>query len=140
MSNKDNRLSEVLAAYGADPRRWPAADRSELAALIRPESQEWREAAALDRLLATASQPLMPAAASDRLLMKVHGTRNVSARRVFRWSTALPLAASLLLGIYLGAVDSIDPWLPAEETLAADDDADLSGVGEAETYAAENLS
>ena len=54
------RLRDILDAYGADPRRWPAAERDAALALLSG-SEEARalrdEAAALDTLLDTAQVP-----------------------------------------------------------------------------------
>ena len=66
-------------------------------------------------------------------------------RRGLLWRTAaaLPLAASLALGIYLGAKGTLDFMLPTAITggVALNDDApdDLGGVGEADAYAEESL-
>jgi hypothetical protein len=64
-------------------------------------------------------------------------------RSFMRYAAALPLAASLALGIYLGAQGSLDFMLPTAVTgdMALGDDVtdDLGGVSEADAYAAESL-
>lgn len=141
MNGKDKRLRDVLSAYGADAGRWPVADRQDLADPAATPDTAYREALAIDRLLAQASAPEVPPGAEHRLMMKARGRSPVPGRAVPRWTVAVPLAASLLLGIYLGADGSAESWLPPLETAVVDDgDSDLSGVGEAETYAEENVS
>ncbi len=106
----------------------------------------------LDRILASATVPELPAGAEERLLSRLEGetrvvtlpSRRASPAQVLRWTAALPLAASLALGIYLGAMGALDGFLPETVTgeLAAgeDENADLSGVSEAEAYAEEEVS
>ena len=107
-----------------------------------------------DRLLAFATVPDLPPGAVERLLARIEATRTdnvvlfrpAAPRRsaVFRYAAALPLAASLALGIYLGARGTLDFALPAAVTgdvASADDPApDFSGLGEAEQYVEDNLS
>jgi hypothetical protein len=64
-------------------------------------------------------------------------------RSLLRYATALPLAASLALGVYLGARGTLDFMLPAAITgVALNEETidDLGGVSEADDYAAESLS
>jgi hypothetical protein len=65
-------------------------------------------------------------------------------RGPLRYAAALPLAASLALGVYLGAQGALDFMLPTAITggVALNDDApdELGGVGEADAYAEESLS
>ena len=141
MSDESERLRGVLAAYGADPARWPAGDRKDLSHLIDSSEEDYRDARDVDRLLQLASAPDLRSGAGDRVIRHVHALRAAAHRPVLRWTAALPLAASLLLGIYLGGQEDVASWLPGiEQASAADDgDEDLTGVGEAETYAEENL-
>jgi len=106
----------------------------------------------IDRVLATATNPELPDGAMQRLLARLDGADRVVTlpspkpppRSALRWIAALPLAASLALGVYLGAMGSLDDFLPESVTgeLAASegDNADLSGVSEAESYAEEDVS
>jgi len=64
------RLAEVLAAYGADPARWPAAERARLEALVRSDPQLLVEAREIDRVLARAAQPAVPAGAAARCYVR----------------------------------------------------------------------
>lgn len=113
---------------------------------------EAEEARAIDIVLRAASNPQLPAGAKERLLARLEGedrvvilaSRKVKPGPVLRWTAALPLAASLALGVYLGAMGALDGFLPETVTgeLAAGDEenADLSGVSEAEAYAEEDVS
>jgi hypothetical protein len=149
------RLNEVLASYGADPRRWPPEDRQLPEGLMNAEDAEVREALVLDALLATAREPAIPLGAQNRLMQKLqHVPREgnvVAIRRPraapawnFRWLAAVPLAASLALGIYLGAAGSLDSVLPVSVvgtvTAAGDDPGDLSGVSDVEALSEDSVS
>jgi hypothetical protein len=61
-----------------------------------------------------------------------------------RYAAALPLAASLALGVYLGARGTLDFMMPSAITgsVAQTEDVpdELGGVGEADAYAEESLS
>lgn len=131
------RLAAVLEAYGADPARWPAAERASLTALTAADPRAAAlvaEARALDRLLATppARDPtaearlleeIMARAAAtqrpraepghDSAVVDLSSAREARRRAPSRQPSALPaagtwraaglLAASLLVGLYLGA-------------------------------------
>jgi hypothetical protein len=116
------------------------------------------EEAELRAVLALASNPPPPGDAMARLMARIgqepqetnvvpFAPRGPAPRRrslLFRTAAALPLAASLALGVYLGAKGTLDFMLPTAITggVAMNDDApdDLGGVGEADAYAEENLS
>ena len=107
---------------------------------------------AIDIVLKAATNPELPAGAEERLLARLEREDRVvtlasgkaAPGPVLRWTAALPLAASLALGIYLGAMGDLDAFLPETVTgeLAASDEenADLSGISEAEAYAEEDVS
>jgi hypothetical protein len=119
-----DRMHAVLAAYGADPARWPHADR-ELAASL-PDTAlaaALEDARTLDSAMSRASRPVAPAGAAERLIARVDDGANVVqfARRAQaphtrraalpgRLAAMIALAASLALGIYLGASGQAD-WL-----------------------------
>ena len=101
--------------------------------------------AALEKLLARATDPIIPAGAEDRLMATIRGTvqrPNVIALRprprLNRWAIGVPLAASLLLGIYLGTKESFDRYLPDSvmglSLAGATDDDISSGLDDVETY------
>src|SRR3954471_2777469 len=58
-----NRVRDLLGAYGADPRRWPPAERARALLLLGNSAEAavlQREAAALDALLDQAPPPALP--------------------------------------------------------------------------------
>lgn len=115
----------------------------------------------LDTLLAHASRPELPAGARQRLLDRVGAEGMPAASNVipFRrpvqtpaaapvrsrlgWLASLPLAASLALGIYLGAGGTFAGLLPttAYDIIAggsADDS--ITGIEDVESYTEDDLS
>ncbi|MBB5014680.1 hypothetical protein [Rehaibacterium terrae] len=117
------RFADLLAAHGADPRRWPQAERAAALALLAasPEARrQQHEAARLDALL-DAWQP--PAPSPDLRLRLLHAMplpqrAESLLHRLWRelggWRLAAPaLAGALALGIAIGVL------LPAME--AGDD-------------------
>jgi hypothetical protein len=127
-----DRLEALLAAYGADPSRWPKNDR-ELASMLasgHPDiSALLEDARAVDNVLARASRPELPAGAAERLAAKVaevpsnvvslsgHAKQPSRSRQAAMpgrlaaaSALASALAASLALGLYLGASGQGD-WL-----------------------------
>lgn len=112
------------------------------------------EAQEVEAVLSLASRPRLPEGAMDRLMGRIAATpqgakvvafapRAAPARRPFwRYAAALPLAASLALGIWLGASGKMDFMMPSAVTggVALNEDVpvdDLGGVGDA--YAEEGL-
>jgi hypothetical protein len=147
---KGERLEQLLRSYGADKARWPVSERG-----MNAEQSDaiGAEACAIDGILSLASQPELPEGAMTRLMARIEQRpsadvilfrpRPRATGSYFRYAAALPLAASLALGIYLGAMGSLDFMLPVSLTgdLASTEDPadDLGGVGEADAYAEENL-
>lgn len=147
------RLQQVLASYGVDPARWPADERGALQACLDQVPDQLSEAAMIDGLLDLAEGPSLPAGSQTRLLARIAGAaptvilplaRPAARRpRLLPWTAALPLAASLALGIYLGANGEFDSLLPTAitgDSAAGDDDGDLSGVAVVTDYAEEQAS
>ncbi len=124
------RLEQVLAAFGSDPARWPAADRARLVAVISESAaarQRVAEAAALDQVL-DAGGARAPAASEARVRDRLFAAldeeqtsavpsatvvpfqRPAAAARVASpvapprsaWREAMLLAAALLLGVFAG--------------------------------------
>jgi hypothetical protein len=143
-------IERLYAVYGADPGRWPAEARA-LAADRGLLGDPWlaearREAQALDAFLDSASWPETPAGAAGRAVATAlsgserHGEAAEQPRIVAflaarsRWSLPplgrlagpLALAASLVLGFYVGAAGLADDLIPspflAENAAAADTD------------------
>lgn len=117
------RLKQLLAAYGADPARWPESERTEARDLLAgsPEArQELRKAAELDALLDSASMPPPSPALMAAILAKTPGAAQSG------WLASLwpfgPLwkpASALLLAGALGIATGL--WLPSESLLAGSD-------------------
>ncbi|MEI7598780.1 MAG: hypothetical protein WCJ41_05595 [Aestuariivirga sp.] len=98
-------------------------------------------------VLAHASAPQLPAGAMDRLMARIaeepqqakvvhFAPRPRAAPTFWRYAAAVPLAASLALGVWLGANGRMDFMMPSAVTggVALNDDApvdDLGGVGDA---------
>ena len=128
---KRETLARLLAAYGADRTRWPAASRDRFRDLIASDAEAQRlvrEAEALDGLLQAADAS--PAAVSADLVARVMQRAaevprakpmprepadvvDIAARRAARrvpqspgyrseWRAAAVLAASLAFGLYIG--------------------------------------
>ncbi len=94
------RFSDLIAAHGAEPRRWPEADRPEALRFIaaHPEQAETllAEARALDAALEPVRSPAPDASAFTARLM----ARPAFAPAVPRWAG---MAAALALAVGLGA-------------------------------------
>lgn len=93
----------------------------------------------VEAVLQLASVPALPAGAMERLMARVEATPQAVAgraavlprHRLWRYAAAVPLAASLALGAWLGATGHMDVLLSGA---AAGDEAavdDLGGVGDA---------
>lgn len=135
-----DRLQELAAAYGAEPRRWPVAEREAALALLArsPEAREaLARARATDTLLGSLAVRPAPPRLRRQLLAQVP-----AARRTWRqaipslwrdlggWQLAGPaLAAGLALGVGLGV--GLSP-LPAVNGLDEDTLYQLAGL-DAET-------
>ena len=109
---------------------------------------------AVKAVLAHASVPELPAGAMDRLMERI-ATEPQDAKVIaftprqrprsafWRLAAAVPLAASLALGVWLGANGKMDFMMPSAVTggVALNDDAevdDLGGVGDVAAYAEED--
>ncbi len=99
------RFRVLLAAYGAEPEHWPAAERED--ALAFSTAHAWaREAmeaeARLDAALASWRVPGPGAALAGRVAM-IGAMRDTGLRRVRLWRSGLA-AAALATGFAAGAV------------------------------------
>ncbi len=123
-----NRLKQVLAAYGADPARWPdderAALKREIAETGSSELPEWREAREIDAILSSAPEVPVSDRMIDQILMRAQEfpkaevvpfaakpSSVVSTVRRIGLREAVPvgvaLAASLLMGVFAGLDEQI---------------------------------
>ena len=110
------RLKEILNAYGADPRRWPAGESAAAEALIA-ESMDAAtlrdDAAALDMLMDLSTAP----APSPELMARVLAAREPSGWLSVLWpfgpvwqpATAMVAAAVLGVAIGVAAPDIVIP-------------------------------
>ncbi len=100
---------------------------------------------ALEKLLRRATDPAVPAGAEGRLMAAIRAGQQPANVVKFhprpayqRLAIGLPLAASLLLGIYLGSRGTLDRYMPESilgQTVAGATDQDLStGLDDAESY------
>jgi len=104
------RFKVLVEAYGADPARWPEAERV-AALLFAEESEEAREALAqaamFDRVLDAAETQPSTRALEDRILATFSERKTVPVVMTIwgglRWVQAGALAFSLALGLAVGA-------------------------------------
>lgn len=147
--SKGRDPQSLLASYGADRNRWVSAGYG-MGGQGTPEMES--EAQSIDSLLDLASTPDVSEGAVARLLdqLPVASSSNVTPflagrprRSSFMRYATLPLAASLALGVYLGAQGSLDVAFPTSitGTVALGDDSaeDLGGVGDLDAYAEDSV-
>ncbi len=144
------QLEETLNAAGARPSCWPDDRRARLAAFIETDPDAallFAEAKALDRVLACAPKCRLPAGFEADIVSAAlklpqdrgggagtvpgfgNGLRRRSAGESGRspmpapsfWGGAALLAASLILGIYIGVSGNAVPTLRNIELLASND-------------------
>lgn len=99
------RFAEIVAAYGAEPRAWPEAERDAALALCAqsPSAREIRdEAGALDALLADSEAPKADLALESRIMADFRKGRSSSIPFANRAFGAGAIAASLVLGVTAG--------------------------------------
>lgn len=140
------RVRQIIEAYGAEPARWPAAERDQALAMVErtPELTRLREEAGhLDAALDAFAPAIAPPALRDRILARTAGTsqRSPSALdRFLQWLLAgtprerilRPVMASLLPLLVGFALGAFSPANGADEVLVqnalADDVAALAFV------------
>jgi hypothetical protein len=116
------RLTELINAYGSDPRRWPEAERKEAEALLlrSPDARRVQAAArALDDLLDTVA----PTPAGETLRRRIQDRVSPSAPvRQFQswWPQVAALVAAVVLGFLIGATVLPPPTDEALEVEASD--------------------
>jgi hypothetical protein len=137
-------LEQVLERFGSDRTRWPAPVRRDFAGLLASSAEakaRLREAEALDRLLDLAPEPEIDARAlADRIVAAAAAERpavvppearaagaiggRAAARRT-EWPAAALLAASLVLGMFVGLNGAFDTAVaPLVAQVSADADID----------------
>jgi hypothetical protein len=120
------RLSEVVAAYGANPARWPKGERSRLEEAARENPRMLAEAHEIDRVLDQLVERLKDADVVVSIRERVDFSRALLERLpklkllalVGRGSHMLDFNAATDLGIPVSTGISNSPVAPAELTLA----------------------
>ena len=126
-----DRVRELIDAYGALEHRWPAGERARAAALVAGAVSllaYQQEAASLDQLLDQAPQSDIPDYLVDSILAnaarrrartstadvrhhgfiaKVRGVFDQILPDVPLWQPAVGFAASLAMGVWVGALDLV---------------------------------
>lgn len=126
----EERLAALAEAYGADPARWPAAERETAQTLAKDDGafrRSLEEADRIDRLLdASPPPPAASAALTGLILAKAPQPRGARIRLAFgavlRPVTGLAVAA--MLGVLVGAlapapVDLTDTDTAAETEISS---------------------
>jgi hypothetical protein len=121
------RRHALVAAYGANASRWPAAERDE-----HDRAAGLGEARAVDRALDLAAPEPASVALRRRVLEAAPGRR-----RQTWWRPAFALVAAAAFGFVIGATvappldDTTDPWVAAdvESLLLGPDVEDAVGGG-----------
>jgi hypothetical protein len=139
------RLAEVLAAYGADPSRWPASERDRLMAHVdmSPDLQALViEAREIDLMLAKVEMPSVPAGAAARLLARAGRQKPAAVvipferaptrprPSIWSWGAAAALAASFGLGIFIGTTNFVAHFGDSD-VVEIDDPIVLTGIDDA---------
>ncbi|MBK1869965.1 hypothetical protein [Taklimakanibacter albus] len=137
------RLAEVLAAYGADPARWPASERDRLQPLLDKEPGLLAEASEIDRVLAKAVPPAPSAQGKAQLLARItqekqkvnvvpfERARAKPRPSIWSWGTAAALAASFAFGIFLGGNTNFGNFRSDSDVVEIDDPIVLTGIDDA---------
>ena len=101
-----DRARAILAAYGAEPRRWPDAERAALEAARRADpalAAERREAETLDAALTALPATASPAVNPLAIAAAARGAARPPARRAPRYAVRTAgLAAAAVVGFVIG--------------------------------------
>ena len=132
MTEQQARMSRqaferLLNVHGANLAHWPPDERAAAMELLQEDAQACTlldEARALEALLAADTPPPPPAGLQQRIMAAagISGGRAATPERKaandthLPWWMAAPLAASLLLGVWLGLSGAL---LPVEQVLLA---------------------
>ena len=91
------RFEAIIAAYGAEPRRWPEGERAAAEQFYAENRGDVADAMALDAALDGLGQSYDPALLTARIMKQQRGLRGAPAPGA-RWA----LAACALVGIAIG--------------------------------------
>jgi hypothetical protein len=131
------RFLTLVEAYGAEPRRWPAAERESAEAFARTDPEAagaLADAAALEAVL-DASVPPQPSAATRRRILEAAPRRRRSAMDLGWWISGAGLAAAGVAGVVFGTTLSASPADPQVQALLAEAEAyeDIQLLAEGDT-------
>ena len=121
--NRD-RFLEIVEAYGAEPRRWPAHERAAALAYREADSEAaavFTQAAALDAVL-DESRPIAPSAALRGRVAAGAPRPRRAPPRLGWWAPGAGLVAAGVAGLMFGAA-LLAPPEPQTETLLAESEA-----------------
>ncbi len=120
---KQERFFDIIAAYGANPARWPEAEHDAVLAFIEAHpdlaGDALADAAALDALMEP--DPARPSDLLQRRILKAFPAAPVPAARP-QWQIPVAAAAALLVGVFIGFASgalTVTPS-PIEDTVYAD--------------------
>lgn len=133
---KTERFKELLAAYGADPRLWPTAEREAARAFLAAEPENERmlfEARQVDAALDAFKAAPVSHALRDRVIAMAAqaGLKPQSIRPFFGWAPRLGLAAACAAGVIVGVGVTMD-YRAAVQADTALYQASLSGIDDSE--------
>lgn len=118
------RFDAIIAAYGADPRRWPEDERA--AALAFAAAADLRQARALDAMLDLAPRPSPP---SDLLAARILANRKRTPRLHPMWAMAACMAGGVLIGVGAGLTAPAAPTPDVDSMIVAAFEAPLDWEG-----------
>lgn len=109
------RFDAIVAAYGANPRRWPAEEREAAQAFAQAHGVDLSEAGRIDALL-----DLAPRAAAPSDLLQARILRAMPKRGVPMARIAAALAACAVFGLVIGYGAGVSaPTGDVEQVLAS---------------------
>lgn len=129
----DKRIIALLSIYGADQANWPADERCDLSQLSANSSDiadALAKAQALDRVLDVNPAPELPVGAINRTMTKIARIEQADSTSILSFPhagvaalnrrsltngalTGALMAASLLVGVFVGLSDISNQILPA---------------------------
>ena len=118
------RFFSIVDAYGAEPRRWPEAERAAALAHLEADGEaaaRVREAAGLDAVL-DESRPLAPSAALRSRVVAAAPRARRSPARLGWWAPGAGLVAAGVAGLMFGAA-LLAPQEVQTDMLLADSEA-----------------
>lgn len=140
MTMTQERLAQLIAAYGADPARWPADERAAATTLLAATPSLTAQAdseRSLDRLLDLATGPADTGSLADQVLARLERETKVAPVEMSRprWRRWVPLAASyaalLLAGFVLGQVTRGTPTAATSTVTVTASEAVVDWLGQA---------